>query len=439
MKCPVSHVPAATLLSRDFARSPYMEFAKLQRQNGVHQVEDLPWFLVTGYDACVNVLRNPNAFTTEHDNFGPALKAIGIAPSPETFARMQKIGGQRGNMVDTIPHRDGPAHARQRRIVTKAITSQFYKWENFIELQTERLLRVFDGRPAVDVVLDIAVPLPVAVIADILGVTDEYVPQIKRWSDDASRTSGRLPSEEDWEQQATSIAAMRNLFTLELKKRLDHPTDDLIGSMAKATLETGDSETGDEPLGFEEAVELATVLLLAGNETTTQLLAGLLYNLATEPDLLDRLRAGASIVGNVVEEALRLATPVATMMRFCRQSTQIAGVVIPEGSIVSVCFNQANRDPTTFIHPDDFDYERSDLRKHLSFGKGVHVCPGAPLARLEGTIVLKQLCRKLKRISLAAPDSARYDWASLAVRGMTNLNVIYEPLSSEVTASGQAV
>src|SRR5271170_493070 len=132
MKCPVAHTPATQLLSREFARCPYPDFAKLQEQGGVHHVEDLPWYLVTGYQLCVEVLRNPDAFTTEHNNFGPALTAIGIAPSPETYARMKEIGGQRGNMVDTIPHRDGPAQTRQRRLVIKAITSQFYKWEGFI-------------------------------------------------------------------------------------------------------------------------------------------------------------------------------------------------------------------------------------------------------------------------------------------------------------------
>ena len=436
MKCPVAHTSATQLLSGEFARYPYPDFAILQEQGGVHQVEDLPWYLVTGHQTCVEVLRNPNAFITEHKNFGQALTAIGIAPSPEIYARMKEIGGQRGNMVDTIPHRDGPAHARQRRLVTKAITSQFYKWEGFIEAQTAHLLNCFDGRPKVDAVSEIAVPLPIAVIADILGVANEHLPNIKRWSDDASRTSGRRSSEEDWERQARSMAAMRALFSAEMRKRLEHPSDDLIGSFAAATLEPRDPQSGDEPLGFDEAVELATVLLLAGNETTTQSLASLLYHLAVQPDLLERVRNDESIINKVVEEAVRLASPIVSMMRFCRQETEVAGVVIPAGAIVSVCFNQANRDPKIFGHPDEFDETREKLSQHLAFGNGGHICPGAPLARLEGRILLKQLSRKLKGVRLAGQDAVRYDWASLAVRGMTNLGITYE-LLDKVRASEQ--
>src|SRR5271154_4979 len=438
MKCPVSHIPASELLSRDFARDPYPAFGKLQQAGGVHQVEDLPWFLVTSYDGCMTVLRNVEAFSSEHKEFGPALAAIGIAPSESTIAEMKRIGGARGNMVDTIPHRDGAAHARQRRLVTKTITSGFFNWEQFIENQTARLLEVFDGREEVDAVVDIAVPLPVAVIANILGVADEYVPNIKRWSDDASRTSGRLPDAEDWKAQSKAMAAMRALFTAEMHKRLENPTDDLVGLIAKATLESADAETGDEPLSFEEGVELLTVLLLAGNETTTQMLGALLYYLAADPDLLERVRANATIIPDVVEEALRLSSPITTMMRFCKQSAEVAGVMIPAGAIVSVCFNQASRDPKVFADAQTFDPHRGELRRHFSFGRGIHVCVGAPLARLEGTVLLKRLSEKVKCLRLAGPDAVRYDWASLAVRGMTSLKVHYALLHGQAGQSGRA-
>lgn len=435
-KCPVSHVPAAELLSREFARCPFPKLAELQRDAPVHQVENLPWYLVTRHEECAEVLRDTETFSSEHDEFGPALTAIGIAPSPETYAKMKTIGGERGNMVDTIPHRDPPDHGRQRRAVVKAITARFRDWEGFIEGQSARLLECFDGREEIDVISEIAAPLPIAVIAEILGVSDEYLPKIKQWSDHSSQTSGRYPSPEDWERQAAAVSAIRALFAAELRKRLESPSDDLVGQFAAATLQGADPETGDAPLGFDEAVDLMSVLLLAGNETTTQLFGSLFYYLATEPDLLDRVRADPAIIRNVVEEALRLAAPVFTMMRFCKRDGQIGGIPIPKGSIVTVCFNQANRDPKQFNHPDAFDPLRPHLRRHLGFGRGLHLCPGAPLARLEACIWLQRMSEKVKTITLAGPDAVRYDMASMAVRGMTSLRVRYE-LFDDVRSSGR--
>lgn len=425
-RCPVANIDINELMSREFATCPYPKFAELQGEAPVHQVGDKPWYLVTRHDECLRVLMDPEHFSSEHDDFGPALKAIGIAPSPEQVERMKGLGGNRSNMVDVIPHRDPPVHTRQRKVIIKAVTSRFRLWEEFIESQSAKLLSRFEGRNEIDLIAEAAAPLPIAVIADILGIPDDYLPKIKQWSDDSSQTSGRFASDEDWMKLAKAMAEQRNMFASEVRKRLEHPSDDLIGRIAAMTQEPLDTESGEGPLDFDEGVELLTLAMLGGNETTTQLIGACMLYLATEPGLLDRVRADPELIAGVVEEALRLTAPVFTMMRFCKKDADIGGVNIPAGSIVSVCFNQANRDPKVFPDPDKFVADRTNTRRHLSFGQGIHVCPGAQLARLETRIWVQRLAERVRHMELAGPEAVRYDLASLAVRGMTSLRVRYE-------------
>jgi len=424
-RCPVAGIAHETLFSREFATCPFPGLAELQEEAPVHQVGELPWYLVTRHDECLKVLFDPETFSSEHDDFGPALAKIGVMPKPEVVEKMQAIGGERSGMAPVIPHKDPPQHGRQRRIVIKAVTSKFLRWEEFIEAQVARLLDDLEGRDEADFIDALAAPLPIAVIADILGMPDEYVPRVKQWSDDMSQTAGRFPSDDDWLSMAKSISEQRAMFTSEVRKRLENPRPDLIGRIAAMTQEGADVETGDEPLDVDEGVELLTLVMLGGNETTTQLMGGALYYCATEPGLLDRIRDDESIIPAVIEETLRLTTPVFTMMRFAKKDGEIGGVRIPAGSVVSVCWNQANRDPSVFTDPDSFDLDRPNTRRHLAFGQGIHVCPGAQLARLETRILLKRLSQRVQSMELAGPDAAVYDMASLSVRGMTGLKIRY--------------
>lgn len=433
--CPVAPYPAKELLSNAFARCPFAKLGALQAEAPVHQVENLPWYLVTRFDDCVEALRNPQVFSSEHRDFGPALKAIGLTPTPQTHARMLEIGGDRGAMFDIVLHRDPPAHSRQRRLINKALTARVNLWERFIEDQVRTLLARFGEEGEADFMTDFAVPLPIAVIADILGVAEEHHGKIKSWSDDSARASGRLSSDEEWLAMARSMREQGDFFASELRKRLAEPSDDLVGMLARATQEGPSPETGDEPLTFDEAVEMLVLLLVAGNETTTQLIGQVMMELATCPGLIARVRADDSIANDLIEECLRIATPIATMMRFVKQDTEIGGLPIPKGSIVSFCFNQANRDPRMFEDGDGFRPDRDRVRHHLSFGSGIHNCPGARLARLEARIAARAAVRHFKDLSLVGEDAARYDMASLAVRGMTGLRLRYVTESAEARAA----
>jgi cytochrome P450 len=423
--CPVAPYPAQELLSHEFARCPLAKLGALQQDAPVHQVEDLPWYLVTRYDDCIEALRKPEIFSSEHREFGGALKAIGLTPTPETYAKMIEIGGARGAMFDTLLHRDPPAHSRQRRLITKALTARVGRWEEFIEHQVQRLLSRFAPAGEADFMAELAVPLPIAVIADILGVAEEHHGKIKQWSDDSAKVSGRLSTDEEWLAMARAMRAQGDFFAAELRKRFEQPSDDLVGMLAAATQEGPDPETGDEPLTFDEAVEMLVLLLVAGNETTTQLIGQVMLDLATQPGLLERMLTEDGLENDMVEESLRLATPIATMMRFVMSDTELAGVPIPKGSIVSICFNQANRDPAMFEDGSSFNPDREKVRHHLGFGNGIHNCAGARLARLEARITAKAVARHFAELSLPGPEAIELDMASMTVRGMTGLRLRY--------------
>jgi len=224
-----------------------------------------------------------------------------------------------------------------------------------------------------------------------------------------------------------AIAEQRAFFASELEKRLADPAEDLISLFAADVRRGRAGDDDEQALTFEEAVEILVLLLVAGNETTTQLMGAAALHLATEPGLLERLRSDPSQVPAFVEEAVRLATPIPTMLRFVMRDTQIADMPIPKGSLVSVCFNQASRDASVFGDTADaLDLARPNLRRHLAFSRGIHMCPGAPLARLETRILVEHIVKTVSSLRIAGPDAVEYNMASLGVRGMTSLRLQYD-------------
>jgi len=427
-KCPVAPQSAVELLSRPFARCPFPALRRLQEEGAVHQVETLPWYLVTQYDECLRILRNTEDFSSEFREFGESMRQVGLTPTPEVVAKMQAIGGERGSMFDVILHRDPPVHGHQRRLVNEALLTGRPGWEEMITETVSHLMEVFHAAGEIEFISAIAAPLPIAVISHILGIPEEMRQKVKQWADASTAATGRIASDDDWLRMSAAIAEQRGFFASELRKRIDSPADDLISLFAQDVRRQG--QDGQQALTFDEAVEILVLLLVAGNETTTQLMGAAALYLATEKGLLERLRGDAALISTFVEETLRLTAPIQTMMRFVINDTEIAGVAIPKGSLVSVCFNQASRDRAKFgDDTDSLNLDRSNLRHHLAFSSGIHTCPGARLARLETRILLEHLVKTVGRMWISGDDAVEYNMASLGVRGMTRLSLQYERLS----------
>lgn len=291
---------------------------------------------------------------------------------------------------------DPPRHTRFRRLVNKAFTlRRIETLEPMITKVANELLDTL-GTGQVDVVDGYTIPLPVRVIARLLGIPGEDYQQLKRWSD-MLLTQNFDPTAV--EEQRQSNHTMVEYFGKLATARRSEPAADLISALVAAEGE-GESLEEWEIMGF------CVLLLVAGNETTTNLMGNMLNLLAERPDLWQQLRQDRSLVEPVIEETLRYESPVQRLFRFATRDVEVSGVTIPKGEMVSIFYGAANRDAAEFAAPDEFRLDR-DLRNHVAFGMGIHYCLGAPLARTEAKITLNAYLDRFSSIGRGDAEALR--------------------------------
>ncbi len=292
----------------------------------------------------------------------------------ETFSSENPLAGQFGPRIVLIQD-DLPRHTRFRRLVNKAFTlKRVEALEPWIASVATALLDEI-GSGTTDVVESYTIPLPVKVIARLLGIPGEDYATFKRWSDAfLSTVSVQAP------ERMQNIQAMVTYFGQMAAARRSQGAEDLITALVEAEIE-GESLQDWEILGF------CILLLIAGNETTTNLIGNILNLLVDRPDLWQRLREDRSLVETVIEETLRYESPVQRLFRTAARDVEVSGVKIARGDRITIFYGAANRDPSAFLDPDEFRLDR-DLRNHVAFGMGIHYCLGAPLARAEARITL---------------------------------------------------
>ena len=353
---------------------PYRYYAALREKAAVAEIEPMG-FLVTRYDEVVELLRSPERYSSV------AMRAAMTVAQPE--------GDDEGPPPMVITE-DPPTHTRLRSLLNRGFTPRrIGLLEPRIREIAAGLFAAIDARGECDLVRDLAVPLPVMVIAELLGVEPERSHDFKRWSQAVLATFGRIPDEA---QRAASEAAFEELdaYIQEMvERRRREPRDDLISVLVKK--EEEDALTSDELGGF------VILLLIAGNETTTNLIGSTAIALTDHPDQLARVQADPKLLPNLVEEALRYTSPVQLLFRQTTRELELGGVKLPQGAVLLPCYAAANRDPRRFPDPDRFDVER-DAQGHLAFGVGVHFCLGAGLARLEARVALEGLVPRLARL-----------------------------------------
>jgi cytochrome P450 len=291
-----------------------------------------------------------------------------------TFSSDNPRAGEFGPKLVLIQD-DPPRHTHFRRLVNRAFTLRRVEaLEPWIAEIAEALLDQ-TGEGEHDVVESYTVPLPVKVIARLLGIPGEDYATFKRWSDAFLST---VPIQAD--ERLRDLQEMVAYFGRMAAARRAHGADDLISALVEASVE-GEALQDWEILGF------CILLLIAGNETTTNLLGNLLHALSARPDLWRRLRGDRSLVETVIEESLRHESPVQRLFRWATRDVEVSGVRMTRGDRVTIFYGAANRDPRAFANPDEFCLDR-DLRNHVAFGAGIHYCLGAPLARAEARISL---------------------------------------------------
>lgn len=375
----------------DVVQCPFPTYETLRSECPVSRVPgDDELYLVVGYDDVANVLQDTETFSSKA---GPGLRQKPAAAAKEVLASGHRL-------VRTLLTNDPPGHTKYRRIVSKALTARAVSaMEPDVRAVIDRLVDGLEAKLAgggsADFVASFAQPLPLIVIANFLGVPTDDLPKFKKWSDDAAEVLGGTLSEERQIEINTSLVELLAYFAEKASERKDAPGADFL-----STLVTADKGQ----LTVEEVIAIAYVVLVAGNETTVNLLSSVMHLLLQDPVLMSRVRGDRALIPRVIEEALRLQSPVQGFPRLVTRETQIGGVTVPAGARVMLMIGAANRDPAYFDRPDSVDLDAGHDRPHLSFGKGIHLCLGATLSRMEAGLALNALLDRFSELELAEPD-----------------------------------
>ena len=388
----------------EFHANPYPFYEQLRAKDPVHE-SPLGFRVLTRYDDVVMALRDPRF---GRDGFETILAA---QYGPE---------GSEGRLPRSMLMRDPPDHTRLRTLVSKAFTPRVIEeMRPHIQAIVDRLLDQVRGSHSMDVIADLAYPLPVTVICEMLGVPlDDHV-AIRDWSSDIARSLDSIGLLADPDVMARGDKARRALteyFRRLLPERRRRPRQDLLSQLIAV------EERGDR-LNESELLSMCLLLFIAGHETTVNLIGNGVLALLRHPDELEKLRDQPDLVPLAIEELLRYDSPVQWTARITNTDVDVRGSRIPNGSMVVAAIGAANRDPSQFRDPDRLDIAREGNR-HVAFGFGIHFCLGAPLARVEGQIALGTLLRRMPDLAL---QTATPEWRdSSALRGLKTLPVTFE-------------
>lgn len=393
------------LLSPSARDDPHSVYHRLREHDPVHWSATLRMWVVTRYDDVDSILHQPLRYSV--DRFRRIdSRFLSSRPDMRDVANI---------MRDWAVYRDPPEHTRLRALLNHAFTPRrLESMRPRIQHIVDELLDAIESRAACDFVRDFAFPLPATVISTMLGVPADDVGQIKAWSDQiAAYIGGAQAGKDNIDEAKNGLINTCEYFHRLVCARRSVPADDLLSDLLAA-------EDRGQMLGDDELVANCVLLLFAGHETTTNLLANGLYHLLRNPQQLARLRCEPELVTSGVEELLRYDTPVAGTIRVTSDDVELRGRKIERGALVAVMLSAANRDPAQFAQPDELDLARSPNR-HLSYGHGIHFCLGAGLARMEVQIALTTLLRRFARISLL--DESPQWKPQVFFRGLRSLRI----------------
>ena len=396
------------LFSPAFKAGPFPIFAAMRAADPIyaHQAPDgsTVWY-ITRYDDVLAILKDTEHFIKDPRNIGAAALLAHKAPAPNQAINQ--------NMLFSDP----PDHTRLRALVNQAFTARRVEgmaWQ--IQTIATQLLDQGQSQGQMDLIAAYALPLPVIVISDMLGIPAADREEVCDWSQSIiSPGRQRLSYSARRRRVRAFLTYLREIFA----DRRRQPQDDLMSALVQA------EQAGDK-LTEEELSSMVALLLVTGHETTVNLIGNGVLALLQQPEQLARLQANPGLIDKAVEELLRFDGPVETSTtRWARCDVAFGGQLIRQGDIVRVVLTSANRDPTHFADPDRLDLTRPDCNRHLAFGHGSHYCLGAPLARLEGRIALTSLFQQLPNLRLNTPAD-QIKWRSgVLFRGLERLPVAW--------------
>ena len=385
------------LMSPEMRDDPYPTYARLRQEAPVFR-HPMGFVAVSRHADVQHVLRTPELFSSQAMGGGETRTDRDGNPLPGA-----------GSLIAQDP----PVHTEQRRIISRGFTPRMIaRLEDKIERLTAELLDGASDKDELDVIADLAVPLPVTVIAELLGLDPARRDDFKRWADTMviGSTGGRRRRSE---QDRKNVAEFRDHILAHIEARRQDPGDDLVSVLIHAEEEEG-------ILSADQVFAFATLLLIAGAETTTNLIGNAVLAADKNPEAFAEVRRDPARVRDFVEETLRWDSPVQLVNRMATEDVELHGETIAAGSFVMAMLGAANRDPDRFDEPNRFDLDR-DSSAHLAFGFGAHYCLGASLARLEASTALTRLWEQLPDLSVIHERVERQP--SFLVRGPRTLPV----------------
>jgi cytochrome P450 len=409
-------------------QDPVPYFSALRARGPVGREPHHGALIVTGYDEALDVLNR------EGEVFSNAVSVAGPIPPLPFEPKGEDIRAQLDACREDLPWSahlvsfDGPRHMEHRLLVTRLITPKRLKQnEDYLRGLSDRLIDRFIARGRCEIVAEYAHAISTLVIADLLGV-----PEGER--DELLELLGAPPTQiagdEAHKIGPDPLTHLHDRFLRYLQARRADPQDDAMSELANARFTDGTAPD------LAVLARLASFLFGAGQDTSARLIASATRILGDDPALQCRLRAERQRIGDFIEETLRYEAPVKVNFRLVQTRTTIGGAEAPAGAVVMNALSAANRDPAHFVRPDAFDIDRPGLRDHIAFSRGVHACPGAPLARLEARVAIERLLDRTAEIRISEAqhgprDARRYDFEpTYMLRSHSALHIEFTPAAS---------
>ena len=409
---------------------PHPYFDHLRSKCPVTKEKHYGVVAVTGWEEANAVYKDADSFSACVAVTGP-FTPLPFTPEGDDICAQLAEHRTAIPMYEHMITMDPPEHTRARSLLSRLLTPKRLKEnEDFMWRLADRHIDEFIADGKCEFLASYARPFSLLVVADLLGVPEEDHEEFRQ-AFGAERPGTRVGALDHEPLASNPLEWADDKVGQYLEDRRSHPRDDVLTSLATAKYEDGSTPE------ISDVVKTATFLFGAGQETTAKLLTAAMRFLGEQPELQKRLREDRSRIPNFVEECLRMESPVKTLHRLARKSTKVGDVDAPAGTIVMISPGAVNRDPRRFDQPHEFQLDRKNVREHLAFSRGVHSCPGAPLARVEGRVSLERILDRLGDIQLDeaahGPEGNRqYNYEpTFVLRGVTDLHINFTPLAAK--------